>query len=125
MSDLDAQLDALHRRYCASFGEKHAAITLAWSAVRADCNDVCNQDRLLNHVHRLAGSAQSYGYAEIGLVAAEVDALLDRVRDIKVPAQRSHAMCGMLERLSPGIGKLLAALQQTVERQHAAAALEN
>jgi HPt (histidine-containing phosphotransfer) domain-containing protein len=122
MSDLDTQLDALHRRYCASFAEKQAAIALAWSAVCADCTDVGHQDTLLNLVHRLAGSAQSYGYADIGLVAAEVDVLLDRVRAHKDPAQRNASMCGMLERLAPRLQKLLAALQQTVDRQRAAAA---
>ncbi len=122
MSDLDAQLDDLHRRYCASFAEKHAAIAQAWSALRADCRDVGNQDRLLNLVHRLSGSAQSYGYVEIGLLAAEVDVLLDRVRANKDPALRSSAMCGMLDRLAPRLEKLLAALQETVDRQRAAAA---
>lgn len=120
MSNLDTQLDALHKRYCASFAEKHAAIALAWSAVRADCNDVVNQDALLNHVHRLAGSAPSYGYEEIGRAAAEADAVLDRVRANMEPAARSAAMCGILERLAPKLENLLSALQLTVDRQRKA-----
>ena len=120
MSDLNSQLDALQKRYCASLAEKQTAIERAWSAVREDCNDLGNQDALLTLVHRLAGSAQSYGYVAIGNLAAEADVLLDQVRAEKDPASRSAAMCGMLERLAPRLDKLLSALQEAVDLQRKA-----
>lgn len=115
MTEADSRLDALHTRYHASLAGKRADIEQAWHAIRANCADTASQEILLSLVHRLAGSAESYGFAEIGRCAARTDALLDQVRGNGDPAQRTKSMCAMLETLAREIGELLAELQRGVE----------
>lgn len=122
MGDLDSRLDALQQRYCASLAEKLGAIELAWSAVRIDGNDIANQEALLNLVHRLAGSAGSYGFYEIGDAAADVDELLDPARITRDPAARSVAMPDLLDRLSPALETLRVAMQRRIDQQGACGA---
>lgn len=115
MIKADSRLDALQTRYHASLAGKRADIEQAWHAVRADCADTANQDVLLRLVHRLAGSAESYGFTGIGRIAAQIDVLLDQVRSSGGAAQQTSAMCAMLETLAREIGKLLAELQRGVQ----------
>ncbi len=115
MTTVDPRLDALQARYHASLAKKRADIERAWLAVRADCADTASQETLLRLVHRLAGSAESYGFTGIGQIAARTDALLDQVRGSGGSAQRAAAMCAMLETLARDIGELLAELQRGVE----------
>src|SRR3954451_14768263 len=55
------ELDALHARYARSFASKHAALLEAWQAFSAT-RDEPSARTLHDLVHRLAGSAPSYGY---------------------------------------------------------------
>lgn len=115
MTEVDPRLDALQTRYHASLAGKRADVEQAWHAVRVDCADIGSQETLLRLVHRLAGSAESYGFAEIGRTAARTDMLLDQVRSSGDPAQQTAAMCAMLETLARDIDKLLAELQRGIE----------
>ncbi len=115
MTKADSRLDALQTRYHASLAGKRADIERAWHAVRADCADTANQDILLRLVHRLAGSAESYGFTGIGRIAAQTDTLLDQVRSSGGPVQQAVVMCAMLETLAREIGELLAELQRGFE----------
>lgn len=115
MTKVDSRLDALQARYLASLAGKRADIEQAWQALRADCSDTASQETLLKLVHRLAGSAESYGFPEIGRSAARTDLLLDQVRNGGDLAQRSTAMCAMLETLARHIDELLAKLQHGAE----------
>jgi HPt (histidine-containing phosphotransfer) domain-containing protein len=117
MNTVDSRLDAIQVRYGASLAGKRAAIERAAQAIRADCGNPKNQDELLLLVHRLAGSAESYGFVEIGRTAAEADTLLDDVRASQTNERRAEAMCAMLDNLNPLLEKLLYALQQAVEMQ--------
>lgn len=119
MGDVDFRLDALQQRYCSSLAEKLGAIECAWSAVRIDCNDIANQEALLSLAHRLAGSAGSYGFFEIGKAAAEVDALLEPVRITKDPSARGVVMSERLDRLSPALETLRVAMQRMIDQQSA------
>jgi HPt (histidine-containing phosphotransfer) domain-containing protein len=117
MNNVDSRLDSLHVRYRASLVGKRADIERAVRDIQADCRSPKYQDALLQLVHRLAGSAESYGFVEIGRTAADADALLDLVRasDSKVP--RAEAMCATLERLTPLLEKLLSELQRAIDTQ--------
>ena len=116
MTEIDSRLDALQGRYHASLAGKRADIEQAWQAIRANCADAASQETLLRLVHRLAGSAESYGFGAVGRCAAQMDMLLDQVRGSGEPAQRSAAMCAMLETLARHTSELLAELQRGVER---------
>jgi hypothetical protein len=66
------EMDALHARYASSFASKHAALLEAWQAFSSG-RDEPSARKLHDLVHRLAGSAPSYGYASLGLHAREAD----------------------------------------------------
>lgn len=115
MTIVNPRLDALQARYHASLGGKRADIEQAWSAVRANCADTASQETLLRLIHRLAGSAESYGFVAIGKIAARVDMRFDRVRGSAGASQQAETLRGMLETLESEIGELLAELQRGVE----------
>jgi HPt (histidine-containing phosphotransfer) domain-containing protein len=115
MNSVDSRPDALHARYRASLARKHADIERAVQGIRADCRNPKNQDELLQLVHRLAGSAESYGFVEIGRTAAEADALLDEVRASDGEERRAEAMCARVSSLTPLLERLLSALQRAIE----------
>jgi HPt (histidine-containing phosphotransfer) domain-containing protein len=119
MNSVDARPDALRARYCASLAGKRADIERAAQGIRVDCRNPKNQDELLQLVHRLAGSAESYGFDEIGRTAAEADALLDEVRASDGKERRAEAMCAMLGSLTPLLDRLLSELQRAIEMQTA------
>ena len=115
MTDVDSRFEALQIRYHAALPGKRAEIIQAWQAVRMDCADAESQQTLLRLVHRLAGSAESYGFAEIGRHAARMDLLLDQVRSSGDPVQRAAAMCAMLDTLSHDIQALLVELKRSID----------
>jgi HPt (histidine-containing phosphotransfer) domain-containing protein len=73
-------------------------------------------------VHRLAGSAPSYGYQEIGDIAGSADALLARTRQNDRPEFSPDHHREFLEELNPMISRLLQALENASgdpDRTHA------
>jgi HPt (histidine-containing phosphotransfer) domain-containing protein len=72
MTATSPEMDALHARYARSLASKHAALLEAWQAFAATHDDASAR-KLHDLVHRLAGSAPSYGYASLGLHAREAD----------------------------------------------------
>lgn len=66
------------RRYIESMPEKRAAICQCMdqvrTAVRSGETDLC--EKLFQQVHRLAGSAGSYGFESLGMAASVVDRYL-------------------------------------------------
>ena len=66
------EMNALHARYARSFASKHAALLEAWQSFSAT-HDEPSARKLHDLVHRLAGSAPSYGYETLGLRAREAD----------------------------------------------------
>ncbi|MBX3687939.1 Hpt domain-containing protein [Dokdonella sp.] len=69
----DPQIEALCRRYIASLGDKRAALESAWRGCRPDGDRDAGLRELAALAHRLAGSAGSYGFDELGLQARNVD----------------------------------------------------
>ena len=72
MTATSPQMDALHARYALSLASKHAALLEAWRAFDAE-KDETSARKLHSLVHRLAGSAPTYGYASLGLLARKAD----------------------------------------------------
>ena len=65
-------MDALHARYARSLASKHATLLEAWRAFAA-AKDDASARKLHGLIHRLAGSAPTYGYASLGLLARKAD----------------------------------------------------
>ena len=97
------ELDALHARYARSFASKHAALLEAWQAFSA-ARDEPSARKLHDLVHRLAGSAPSYGYEALGLRAREADHVL------------TVGGSGLAERLVTPVEALLTDLWRQAER---------
>lgn len=80
MKDADARLAGLNERYRASLPIKRAGVELAWQTYCANAGSPVSLEGLQRIVHRIAGSAPSYGYPAIGALASEADEQLDRLR---------------------------------------------
>ena len=72
MTATSPQMDALHARYARSLAAKHAALLDAWRAF-ASAKDDASARALHGLIHRLAGSAPTYGYASLGMLARKAD----------------------------------------------------
>lgn len=72
MTATSPQMDALHARYARSLASKHAALLEAWRAFKK-ARDDASAKKLHGLVHRLAGSAPTYGYAALGMQARKAD----------------------------------------------------
>lgn len=70
MMDFDQRLSMLRERYRASLPDKRDMLNEAWSAVAARPDDAEARARLHMLLHRLAGSAPSYGHDALGVAAA-------------------------------------------------------
>ena len=72
--DLQAQLT---RQFIATLPEKRASLEASWNQVRASqwSPETLAQLRIL--AHKLAGSAGSYGFEELGALALNLDVALD------------------------------------------------
>ena len=110
--DADSQLDALHSRYQTSLPNKRASIELAWRALCANSSDPARLQALMRLVHRLAGSAPSYGYHEIGEIAGSADGVIAQFRQVDGSEYRADAYREILELLTPLVGRLLQALER-------------
>jgi len=72
MTATSPQMEALHARYARSLASKHAALLDAWRAFAA-AKDEASARELHGLIHRLAGSAPTYGYASLGTLARTAD----------------------------------------------------
>jgi HPt (histidine-containing phosphotransfer) domain-containing protein len=80
MPDLEKGLASLRANYARSFPSKLAALAEAWRAFDGGA-DEASARALHVLVHRLAGSAGSYGFAELGTRARAVDLVLAAWKD--------------------------------------------
>lgn len=76
----------LVRKYLASLPGKKAGIEACWQQVQASDWHLDEMAKFRLLVHRLAGSAGSYGLQELGVAAATLDESLKC--DTRAPAQR-------------------------------------
>ena len=75
MTDPSQRFGVLRASYARSFAAKHAALDEAWRAFDAAANDASAR-ALQVLVHRLAGSAPAYDFADLGKLAAAADRAL-------------------------------------------------
>jgi HPt (histidine-containing phosphotransfer) domain-containing protein len=106
MTATSPQMDALHARYARSLASKHAALLEAWRAYAA-AKDDASARKLHGLVHRLAGSAPTYGYASLGMLARKADHAF---------AHGGHDLAG---RLKAPVEALLDDLAQQAQRADA------
>jgi HPt (histidine-containing phosphotransfer) domain-containing protein len=106
MTVTSPQMDALHARYARSLASKHAALLDAWRAFAA-ARDEASARKLHGLVHRLAGSAPSYGYASLGLLARKADHAF------------AHGGSNLAERLKEPVEALLDDLAQQAQKPEA------
>jgi HPt (histidine-containing phosphotransfer) domain-containing protein len=107
MVEVDARWEELGERYRASLAIKRAGIEVAWHALVRHGRDPARLENLQRIVHRIAGSAPSYGYAEIGQLASEADARIERMRSGK---RASHQVGEDVSDLATLLNRLLDAL---------------
>ena len=104
MSDPRKRRDVLHARYAQSFASKHAMLAEAWRAF-TDAADEANIDDLHQRVHRLAGSAPTYGYELLGRLAHAVDSQLAEWK--RLPSATREGSAALAQRLKTPMQALL------------------
>lgn len=88
------QLDELHRQYRQSLATKRDDLRRAWDALCGEGVDEAQVKRVHLLLHRLAGSAGTYGYADIAARAKALEWVwmqwLDRVPEAR---QEAYLVC--------------------------------
>lgn len=112
MSEVDSRLAELGARYRASLPIKRASVELAWQALNAGVSDPVRLDSLQRVVHRIAGSAASYGYDEIGSLSARADEALESLRELGVVNLDATSIAAALSELAPVFDRLIDALAE-------------
>lgn len=112
MSEVDGRLAELGARYRASFPIKRASVELAWQALNSGAPDPVRLDSLQRVVHRIAGSAASYGYDEIGSLAARADEGLESLKELDVVKLDAASITAALSELAPVFDRLIDALAE-------------
>lgn len=110
----ELRLQALHARYRTSLSNKRAGVELAWRALCAESSDPARLESLMRLVHRLAGSAPSYGYQEIGDIAARTDATIEQYRQSLRRASAGEDGQGIVDGLMPLVTRLLQAIDRAM-----------
>ena len=75
-NEADQRLQILRARYASSLAAKCDALTSAWQAFLGASSDATTRRELTVQIHRLCGSAATYGYVELGASACAADRLL-------------------------------------------------
>jgi len=109
MNDSSQRFLLLRARYTESLPSKHSALAQAWQSFIATPEEPTRRE-LQELVHRLAGSASSYGYEPLGDLASAVDRQLGE-SDGAADASRETAS-ELSRRLSGPMQALLDALAQ-------------
>lgn len=114
MGGINIQFSALQDRYRNAMPEKRAALEQVWCRMRANPEDSEGLQQFFSLVHRLAGSASSYGFEQLGDVALSVHDTLDRhrVRSEQIDQARFFAL---VQELEPQMDSLLRALEREAE----------
>lgn len=74
--DLDAALQAIHAAYTAQLPERLREIGMHLQQCLEEPDAAAHYEHLLMKLHRLAGSAGTFGFAELGRRATELEILL-------------------------------------------------
>lgn len=104
MSDPQQRWDVLQTRYAQSFASKHAKLAETWRAL-TDAADDARVDDLHQLVHRLSGSAPTYGYERLGSLAHAVDSQLAEWE--RLPSATRDGSTALAQRLATPMQALL------------------
>lgn len=112
MSGLSRKAQALQARltrmFIATLPEKHASFEASWDQVRVSQWSPEPLAQLGTLAHKLAGSAGSYGFEELGALALKLDVALDNSKSTQ--EQRL-----LIERLTVNLIKALAEAEHKAE----------
>ncbi len=78
MNDADQPYEQLRMRYAGSLARKHDDLARAWQVFAKKPGDAAARRGLHAQIHRLSGSAASYGYENLGALAHRFDELLSQ-----------------------------------------------
>ena len=106
MNEADPHYAPLRKRYAASLAAKRDDLVRAWRSFADNPGDAAGRRDLHALIHRLSGSAASYGYAHLGAIASAADELMSQTA-----AHESGSNAGVA-RLAPSIDALLQALAE-------------
>jgi HPt (histidine-containing phosphotransfer) domain-containing protein len=108
MDLLNARIAALTEDYRAKLPERLEFFQSLSDQINED-SDIDFITELRHNAHKLAGSAGSYGFTELGEIASEVDTLCKQV--IEDPDKRAETILDISEKLSA----LVASLKTTAD----------
>lgn len=118
MNEKSSGGDSLAGRYRASLAGKAVELSQAWERWLIDCDDAHARGALRLISHRLAGSAESYGYPDIGRHALAVDEALTDFESTLPEGRESAA--SVRQRMMIPVSALLDALARGTSRGAAA-----
>lgn len=123
MTDFNQRLIQLRKRYAASLQQKHEQLSEAWR-VFADAPGSADARReIQTQIHRLAGSASSYGYEDIGERARAADRVLNEFeRSASVTDAQTAALAAQLDE---PVRQVLAEIDRTIREDPQAAPAES
>jgi len=81
-ADLKRKIDELKRSFVEGLGARLSEIEGALERLRQDAPLMDQKDILriiLEQAHKIAGSAGTFGYGELGVTASEIERLCDRI----------------------------------------------
>lgn len=106
MADFEAELLELKEQFSKQMASRLSEIQSAWEIL---CDSGSNEPatseawvNLRHHVHFFAGSAATFGFADMGTVAAELEPVLDNA-----VTDGNASIAGQRDLISAGIEKLL------------------
>lgn len=102
--------DNLASRYRASLAGKMLELSRAWEAWMLDAEDIEARGAVRLIAHRLAGSAEPYGYADVGRNALRVDETLTDWESAAPEHRLSPAV--LREQLAAPVRRLIAAVER-------------
>ncbi len=100
-SEFEIVLNALRRQYIQSLPEQQWEVRSRWQQLNQDHWDRAAAGKFLHIVHKLSGTAGSYGLSEVSEIARALELSLDRMpadRQVSWNEQRAQ-LSGMTEQL--------------------------
>lgn len=98
MNSFNTKIAALRQRYAEQVSSKIEAIVRSWKHYCASPNRE-DFEHLLMEVHRIAGTAKTYGFPNLGELASQLEkCLIDE--GVALPSQNTHLALKRLENYS-------------------------
>ncbi|TAH40512.1 MAG: hypothetical protein EYC71_13365 [Gammaproteobacteria bacterium] len=115
MEAINIQFSVLQERYRNTMPEKRVVLEHAWELMCSDLKNPAGLKELFPLVHRLAGSASSYGFEHLGDAALRVHDILDRHR-VRGGQLEPADVAALVHELKPQMEQLIQALALETDR---------